>query len=352
MLNIGDSIVHLSVGIHTCLGISYLIGRWTYLRIFGFLFLFIAFIQFQFHLIYNESLFYYPFFFLTYVPTILWFGPLFYVLFHRLLFKSALSPLFYLRHFLLPLLSIVALFPIFIKSSDAKLAMIHSLYYSKITIEYLFLSLLCVGSLLFYILLLFHSLPSIKRMQTKAFINYGLFATLCISIIFSGLSFASQLTHSLHLLYIGNVTFSCLVLACYLLHLRFRFFLPELFDEIRLVKERQTHLNSVNIHKALANLNYVIHEEKMYRDSDLSLSTLSRRLNLTTHQLSELLNNEIGKNFNAYITDFRIRDAIQELKNSPNATILSIALSVGFNSNSAFYTAFKKITGKSPSDYR
>jgi len=36
----------------------------------------------------------------------------------------------------------------------------------------------------------------------------------------------------------------------------------------------------------------------------------------------------------------------------PNKTILSIALSVGFNSNSAFYTAFKKVTGKSPSFYR
>ena len=50
--------------------------------------------------------------------------------------------------------------------------------------------------------------------------------------------------------------------------------------------------------------------------------------------------------------DFRVNDAIKALKNEPNKTILAIALDVGFNSNSAFYTAFKKVTGKSPSDYR
>ena len=106
------------------------------------------------------------------------------------------------------------------------------------------------------------------------------------------------------------------------------------------------------ISKALGNLNHVIHEEKIYRNPELTLTGLANRLDLTPRQLSELLNNEIGKNFNSYITDFRIEDAIEELKKNKYSTILSIALSVGFNSNSAFYSAFKKVTGKSPSDYR
>ena len=276
----------------------------------------------------------------------------FFILFHRILFQSPLSFFSLSRHFLVPIISTLAFLPMLFTPSDEKLSLINSLYYSDTTIEYLFLSILCVGSLVFYIALLINSLPSIKRMQTKTVLSYVLYSVLLIGIIFSGLAFTSQLFHSLTLLFIGNVIFSLLILLSYMLHIRFSFFLTELFDEIRLLNDRQSHLINVNVNKALANLNYVIHDEKIYRDSTLSLSSLADRLNLTSHQLSELLNNEVGKSFHAFVTEFRIQAAIDELKKNDHTTILSIALSVGFNSNSAFYTAFKKVTGKSPSDYR
>ena len=134
--------------------------------------------------------------------------------------------------------------------------------------------------------------------------------------------------------------------------MRNRNFLQVLIKEVQLNKERQTHLQGVNIDRVLANLNYFMHDEEVFKDPDLSLQSMADLVNLSSHQLSELVNHELGKNFSTYVMEFRVKAAIKELKNNEHSTILSIALSVGFNSNSAFYSAFRKITGKSPKEYR
>ena len=255
MSDFGHFIVQVSYSINVCLGISYSIGKLNFQRILGVLFLLVAFIQYQFELIYTKELFYQPYFFLSYVPPILWFGPLLLVVLQTQVFKQSFSFLDALKHFALPTLVTILLIPIFLTKSDLKLAMINSLYYSTTTFEYLILSVLSVGSLLFYIVILFNYLPSIKRMQNKKSFSYILFTILILGIIFSGISFASQLTHSLDLLYLGNIIFACLLIICYLLHLRFDFFITELLEEIRAAKDRQSHLTSINIQKALMNLN-------------------------------------------------------------------------------------------------
>ncbi|MEM9397592.1 MAG: helix-turn-helix transcriptional regulator, partial [Pseudomonadota bacterium] len=55
-----------------------------------------------------------------------------------------------------------------------------------------------------------------------------------------------------------------------------------------------------------------------------------------------------------YINQFRVREAAHMLR-QPDCrfpAILDVALSVGFNSTSTFYTAFKKETGQTPAKYR
>jgi len=351
MVDFGHFVVQVSYAVNACLGISYSIGQLSYQRIFGFLFLLVAFIQFHFELIYTKTLFYYPIFFLTYVPAMLFFGPVLNYLFQRIVFNHTLNYHHLVKHFLVPSISLVAIIPVVFIPSDEKLKLINALFYSASNMEYVFISFICVSSVFFYIAKLVTALPTIKRMKAKASFSYILFSILIFAIIISGFAFASQLTHSLQWLFAGNVIFSLSLLVTYVLHLRFPHFLTELMEEIRISKTRKTYLSNINIHKALANLNYVIHEEKVYLSPDLTLHDLAQRLNLSIHQLSELLNNEVGKNFNSFIMDFRIKEAINQLKTNQTMTISSIASSVGFNSHSAFYSAFKKITGKSPSDY-
>jgi AraC-like DNA-binding protein len=114
----------------------------------------------------------------------------------------------------------------------------------------------------------------------------------------------------------------------------------------------KSHLANVDIINLKHNLEIIMEDEKLYCDEDLSLSRLSEALEVTTHQLSQFLNEHHNKNFNCYINNYRIRDAKNMLIDDPKRSTLSIAYAVGFNSYSSFYTVFKKEVNLSPVEYR
>nr|WP_315027677.1 AraC family transcriptional regulator [uncultured Chryseobacterium sp.] len=102
-------------------------------------------------------------------------------------------------------------------------------------------------------------------------------------------------------------------------------------------------------------LNILIHfmkSDKPYLDDKLTLQKLAEQINLPEKQLSSLINQHTGKHFFDFINDFRINDAKELLRNQPQLTVLEILYEVGFNSRSSFYTAFKKETGVTPTEYR
>ncbi|MDC6365497.1 helix-turn-helix domain-containing protein [Allomuricauda sp. AC10] len=82
-----------------------------------------------------------------------------------------------------------------------------------------------------------------------------------------------------------------------------------------------------------------------------SLKDLSEKLETSTNTLSKSINSETGLNFNDYLNQKRVSTAKERLLDPAfsNLTIEAIGKSVGFSSKSAFYNAFKKHTGHSPS---
>jgi len=92
--------------------------------------------------------------------------------------------------------------------------------------------------------------------------------------------------------------------------------------------------------------------EKPYLDPEISLQKLANGTSFTEKQLSQLINQQVGKHFFDYINEYRIRDAKVLLKEKPSLTVLEILYQVGFNSKSSFYTAFKKETSQTPTLYR
>ncbi|KHA51283.1 helix-turn-helix domain-containing protein [Sulfitobacter geojensis] len=92
-------------------------------------------------------------------------------------------------------------------------------------------------------------------------------------------------------------------------------------------------------------------KDLLYRAPDLSLWDLAKHIGVTSHYVSQTLNTHLGKSFFELVNGWRIKDAVTQLTTT-DATILVIAYDVGFNSRSAFYKAFRRETGKTPSDLR
>lgn len=111
-------------------------------------------------------------------------------------------------------------------------------------------------------------------------------------------------------------------------------------------------LGKVDIERVLAALRRSFEHEHVYRDQDLSLSRLAEQLELSGHQLSELINTQLDTSFPRLVRQYRIDAAKRMLIDEPRASVLSVGLSVGFNSQSSFYSAFKDVTGTVPSRYR
>lgn len=91
-----------------------------------------------------------------------------------------------------------------------------------------------------------------------------------------------------------------------------------------------------------------------YLDCDLNLSNLAKQLNITPHQLSYVINSGFNENFYGYINKFRVEKSKRLLMDDKanKFSMLGIAFESGFNSKTSFNTTFKKITGKTPSEFK
>lgn len=98
----------------------------------------------------------------------------------------------------------------------------------------------------------------------------------------------------------------------------------------------------------------LMERERPYLDSDLNLIKLAEQMQISTHQLSYLINAGFGENFFNFINKYRVRKAEELLKNPDydHLNIVVIGYESGFNSKTSFNTTFKKMTTYTPTEYR
>lgn len=101
-------------------------------------------------------------------------------------------------------------------------------------------------------------------------------------------------------------------------------------------------------------LDKLMQSREEYLRPDLTLPKLARVVGCSVNNLSQVINSGFDTSFFDYLNRYRIKHARKLLKKSgsQSSAILHVAFTVGFNSNSAFYSAFKKHVGMTPAQYR
>jgi len=95
-------------------------------------------------------------------------------------------------------------------------------------------------------------------------------------------------------------------------------------------------------------VNYI---NEQYMDSNIGLSLIASKFNISEGYVSTIFKGDMGVNFTDYVEKVRIDCACELLENS-NYTISDIAEQIGYNSVQSFRRAFKKVKGVSPKELR
>jgi AraC-like DNA-binding protein len=127
------------------------------------------------------------------------------------------------------------------------------------------------------------------------------------------------------------------------------------FKQPSLVEQQKYKSSSVTPEQQqqlLAKLKETMNSSRPFLKPDFSLPELADQLRVSVHHLSQVVNEGLGKSFFEMTAEYRIEEAKRLLKEQTNIKIEEIAEQVGYNSKSSFNTSFKKITGKTPSEWR
>jgi len=124
---------------------------------------------------------------------------------------------------------------------------------------------------------------------------------------------------------------------------------PEISIKSTINADELARLNQISEKLRLA-----MEEEKIYRDQELSVNSLAKKLDIKPYLISRSLSEIDNKRFNDYVNAYRVKEVQTLLKDADNSkyTLLSLAMEAGFNSKSSFNRAIKKQLGISPSELK
>lgn len=119
-------------------------------------------------------------------------------------------------------------------------------------------------------------------------------------------------------------------------------------------KYAKSSLSDEQADTILSGLTQLMEKEKPHLEMGLTLPMLSKMLEVSPNHLSQVINGKLSKSFFDFVNRYRVEETKKALisPESDRFSILGIAMDAGFNSKSSFYTAFKKHTGMTPSQFK
>lgn len=184
------------------------------------------------------------------------------------------------------------------------------------------------------------------QLEMTSFIAFGVIAATILAL---GLSTPLVGAH-LYVVTYGSLIGLALAAVIYL-QLRFPDLLQRAQEAVAASYVAST-LRNLDTQALCHRLKQLLEQEHIYRDENLSLTTLAELLGISSHQTSELINTQFDQGFSRLIRHYRVEEARRQLIDEPKASVLSIGLAAGFSSQSNFYAAFREITGETPGQFR
>lgn len=126
-------------------------------------------------------------------------------------------------------------------------------------------------------------------------------------------------------------------------------------DESRQVKYLNSKLGEEDKKEIFGMIQKVMADTALICSPDFSLRLLAEQVDKPYAEVSQVINEMAGKNFNAFLGECRVKEACRRLSNISqygHLTIEAISASVGFKSRTNFVAIFKKVTGLTPSEYQ
>ena len=122
---------------------------------------------------------------------------------------------------------------------------------------------------------------------------------------------------------------------------------------IKADKYQKSGLSEAILSKEAQRIQEIMNDQKPYLNPNLKLSSLSEITGLSTHHLSQIINQAFDKNYSDFINEYRVDYAKSKLLEiGEKLTIQEVAFESGFNSKNSFNRSFKKILGVTPTDFR
>lgn len=127
---------------------------------------------------------------------------------------------------------------------------------------------------------------------------------------------------------------------------------PEIVLSLPAFKYADSNLSSSKLEFIQSRLGSLMNQERPYLDSELKLNEMARMMAVRPVHLSQVINDQYGKNFSEYINTYRVNEAKRILKEDQDLSIYEVALDAGFNSKATFNRVFKQMTGTTPTRFR
>ncbi len=119
-------------------------------------------------------------------------------------------------------------------------------------------------------------------------------------------------------------------------------------------KYKSSSLTNDQINEIHRQLSGLVEQEKIFLNEQIRISEVAEKLNVNSHHLSQVINQKENLNFFEYINKHRINESIRLIQEDKDESkkLLAIAFESGFNNKVSFNRTFKRITGKTPSQFR